>query len=85
MRHIPSRVSHPQSNGKVERFFGTVKAKLPRFLGDVDGLVRWDNFVRPHMSLTELGRDRDAAPSLRQEDAEGGDRDGRRGGRGVPY
>ena len=51
IHHILSRVNHPQTNGKVERFFGTVKAKLPRFLGDVDGLVRWYNEVRPHMSL----------------------------------
>jgi putative transposase len=51
IRHVLSRVNHPQTNGKAERFFGTVKAKLPMFLGDVDGLVKWYNEVRPHMSL----------------------------------
>jgi putative transposase len=51
IRHVLSRVNHPQTNGKVERFFGTVKQKLPMFLGDVDGLVKWYNEVRPHMSL----------------------------------
>lgn len=50
IRHILSRVNHPQTNGKVERFFGTVKAKLDRF-EDMDELVEWYNFVRPHMSL----------------------------------
>ena len=29
IRHVLGRVSHPQTNGKVERFFGTVKIKLP--------------------------------------------------------
>jgi putative transposase len=51
IRHVLSRVNHPQTNGKVERLFGTVKQKLPMFLGDVDGLVKWYNEKRPHMSL----------------------------------
>jgi putative transposase len=51
IRHVLARVSHPQTNGKVERFFGTVKTKLPRFGGDVDRLMAWYNTVRPHMSL----------------------------------
>jgi putative transposase len=50
-RHALSRASHPQTNGKVERFFGTVKRKLPRFDNDVDRLVTWYNTKRPHMSL----------------------------------
>jgi putative transposase len=51
IRHVLARVSHPQTNGKVERFFGTVKVKLPSFGGDVDELMTWYNTVRPHMSL----------------------------------
>ena len=43
-------MNHPQTNGKVERFFGTVKRKLDRF-NSVDELAEWYNFVRPHMSL----------------------------------
>jgi putative transposase len=39
-----------ETNGKVERFFRTVKDKLPRF-GSVDQLMRWYNLKRPHMSL----------------------------------
>ena len=51
IRQILGRVSHPQTNGKVERFFGTVKQKLPRFDGDIDRLILWYNTKRPHMSL----------------------------------
>ncbi|MGH9919711.1 MAG: DDE-type integrase/transposase/recombinase [Nitrososphaerales archaeon] len=50
IRHILARVSHPQTNGKVERFFKTVKDKLDGF-ESVDELVEWYNTVRPHMSL----------------------------------
>lgn len=50
IRQILSRVNHPQTNGKVERFFGTVKAKMGEFetIGD---LMEWYNMKRPHMSL----------------------------------
>jgi putative transposase len=50
IRQVLSRVSHPQTNGKVERFFKTVKDKLHRF-GSIDELMRWYNVKRPHMSL----------------------------------
>lgn len=50
IRQVLSRVMHPQTNGKVERFFRTVKEKLPEFEG-VGELVEWYNEVRPHMSL----------------------------------
>ncbi len=50
IRHVLARVSHPQTNGKVERFFRTVKDKLAEF-GSLDELMEWYNTVRPHMSL----------------------------------
>jgi putative transposase len=50
IRQILSRVSHPQTNGKVERFFRTVKDKLDRF-ENIDALIEWYNTTRPHMSL----------------------------------
>ena len=50
VRHVLARVSHPQTNGKVERFFRTVKEKLDEF-GSLDELMGWYNEVRPHMSL----------------------------------
>ena len=51
IKQVLSRVMHPQTNGKVERFFRTVKEKLPEFGGSVDELVEWYNEVRPHVSL----------------------------------
>ena len=51
IRQILSRVSHPQTNGKVERFFRTVEDKLPRFDDSIDQLIEWYNVRRPHMSL----------------------------------
>jgi putative transposase len=50
IRQILSRVSHPQTNGKVERFFRTVKDKLV-FFKSIDDLMEWYNKTRPHMSL----------------------------------
>jgi len=50
IHHILSRVNHPQTNGKVERFFGTVKAKM-KWFNSVDELMVWYNTVKPHMSL----------------------------------
>ena len=51
IRQVLARASHPQTNGKVERFFGTVKRKLPSFENDLDRLMTWYNTKRPHMSL----------------------------------
>ena len=50
IRQVLSRVMHPQTNGKVERFFRTVKEKLPEF-DTLEDLMVWYNDVRPHMSL----------------------------------
>ena len=50
IRQVLARVLHPQTNGKLERFFGTVKRKIDRF-DDIDALMRWYNTKRPHMSL----------------------------------
>ena len=50
IRQVLGRVSHPQTNGKVERFFKTVKDKLDRFKS-IDELIEWYNMTRPHMSL----------------------------------
>ena len=50
IRHILGRIYHPQTNGKEERLFGTVKAKLSYFKS-IDDLMNWYNDVKPHMSL----------------------------------
>ncbi|MGI0150278.1 MAG: DDE-type integrase/transposase/recombinase [Thermoplasmata archaeon] len=50
IQHIFSRVKHPQTNGKMERFFGTVETKEGEF-PTFDAFVTWYNGRRPHMSL----------------------------------
>jgi putative transposase len=47
---ILARVKHPQSNGKIERFFRTVRLLLPHF-GNIDKVMEYYNYRRPHMSL----------------------------------
>jgi len=52
IQHILGRINHPQTNGKLERVFGTVKSKIKEFPG-LDELIHWYNNVRPHMSLKD--------------------------------
>jgi putative transposase len=49
-KHILARVKHPQSNGKVERAFRTIK-KLIVLKGNLDTAIKFYNEERPHMSL----------------------------------
>ena len=50
IRQILGRVHHPQTNGKIERFYRTVEEKIHRF-SNLDELIQWYNMKRPHMSL----------------------------------
>jgi putative transposase len=50
-KHIKARVKHPQSNGKAERVFQTIK-KLWKELGSLDKVIEFYNYKKPHMSLT---------------------------------
>ena len=50
IQHILARVKHPQTNGKMERFFGTVETKAGEF-PSFEAFVTWYNERRPHMSL----------------------------------
>ena len=50
INHILARVNHPQTNGKIERWFGEVKRKIRHF-SSLDELVHWYNEIKPHMSL----------------------------------
>lgn len=52
IKHILGRVNHPQTNGKIERLFGTVKQKRKEF-PTLEALFHWYNNVRPHMSLKD--------------------------------
>ena len=51
IKHILARVQHPQTNGKIERFFGTLEQKLPLFNNNIHELIHWYNYDKPHMSL----------------------------------
>jgi putative transposase len=51
VQHILARVKHPQTNGKMERWFGTLDRLTRHFNGDIERAIHVYNFVRPHMSL----------------------------------
>lgn len=58
VQHIMSRIKHPQTGGKVERVFGTIKPKLKARWPDgekefdsLDEIIVWYNTDKPHMSL----------------------------------
>lgn len=50
IKQILCRVKHPQSNGKIERWFRTYKSHRKSFDSKED-FVRWYNEVRPHRAL----------------------------------
>jgi len=50
IRHILCRVSHPQTNGKLERFYGVYDEKREQFK-TLEEYVHWHNEVKPHLSL----------------------------------
>jgi len=55
IKHIFIRAYHPQSNGKIERWFGSYKGEFPKMNHpDVKDLITWVkyyNFERLHQSL----------------------------------
>ena len=50
INHILGRVHHPQTNGKIERFYETFQSKIQHF-NSMEEFVIWYNTKRPHMSL----------------------------------
>ncbi len=50
IKHIVGGINHPQTNGKQERLFGTMKSKLDEFDSMAD-LINWYNEIKPHMGL----------------------------------
>ena len=50
IKHIKARIKHPQTNGKLERWWQT-NAFLTRHFGNMEKAVRYYNEDRPHMSL----------------------------------
>jgi len=47
---IHSKVKHPQTNGKIERWFSTYQKHRYRF-DNLEDFVDWYNNKKPHMSL----------------------------------
>lgn len=53
IKHVLARVNHPQTCGKIERFFGEVKKRVEwKDFSTVDEIVKWHNEIKPHMSLS---------------------------------
>jgi putative transposase len=50
IKQILCRIKHPQSNGKVEKFFDLYKRHRYAF-ESVTAFIHWYNELRPHMSL----------------------------------
>jgi len=50
IKHIKSKIKHPQTNGKMERWWQTLKKTVEHF-GDINYAVWFYNNKRPHMSL----------------------------------
>lgn len=50
IKHILCRYNHPQSNGKLEKWYDLYKNHRDAF-GSFEEFVNWYNSVRPHMSL----------------------------------
>lgn len=51
IKHIVARAHHPQTNGKVERWFGTYKREFNERFKDIDEYIRFYNTERPHQRL----------------------------------
>jgi putative transposase len=53
IKHILCRVNHPQTNGKLERFYGVLEDKMIRRaqIATIPQYVHWHNQIKPHMSL----------------------------------
>ena len=50
IKQILCRVKHPQSNGKIERWFGLYRQKI-KYFNSLREFVYWYNNIKPHMSL----------------------------------
>jgi len=53
IKHILCRVNHPQTNGKLERFYGVLEDKMIHRaqIATIPEYVHWHNQIKPHMSL----------------------------------
>jgi putative transposase len=51
IRHIVAKAHHPQTNGKIERWFGTYKREFNDRFKNIDEYVKFYNYERPHQRL----------------------------------
>ena len=51
IKHIISRAHHPQTNGKIERWFGTYKREYNDRFKNIDEYIQFYNYERPHQRL----------------------------------
>jgi len=51
IKHILGRIHHPQTNGKIERWFGTYKLEFTNHYKNLDEFVHYYNHERMHQSL----------------------------------
>lgn len=54
IKHILGRVHHPQTNGKVERWFGTYKQEFDERFNNLDEYVKFYNEKRIHQGIDYL-------------------------------
>ena len=50
IKHITTSVNHPQTNGKLEKWFDLYERRRDEF-DTLDGFIGWYNDKRPHASL----------------------------------
>jgi putative transposase len=50
IRFITGRVDHPQTNGKIEKFFDIFEKKV-KYSSSIEEFMKWYNEVRPHGAL----------------------------------
>ena len=50
IRHIVARRNHPQTNGKIERFFREIDRLIAAGFS-MDDVIDWQNRIKPHASL----------------------------------
>jgi len=51
IKHIVARAHHPQTNGKIERWFGTYKRECNERFKSIDEYMQFYNYKRPHQRL----------------------------------